>query len=149
MAGNSRPPEGNPDGERAPAGELGREGIDRLRRLLVNNVLLDMRLRKVLVTVAAGGLIVAGLVMLVTPGPGIVSILAGFILLAGHYIWARRVVCAVEDEVVEVAERLGIEVEEARCDEIIDKMDKVLDFKLDEYGEGEADEQRRGDAGSE
>jgi uncharacterized protein (TIGR02611 family) len=35
-------------------------------------------------------LIAAGLVMLVTPGPGIAAILAGLALLATEFEWARR-----------------------------------------------------------
>jgi hypothetical protein len=36
-------------------------------------------------------LLVAGLVMLVTPGPGIVTVIAGLAVLARHYRWAARV----------------------------------------------------------
>jgi uncharacterized protein (TIGR02611 family) len=36
-------------------------------------------------------LIAAGLVMMVTPGPGIAAILAGLALLSTEFAWARRV----------------------------------------------------------
>ncbi len=36
-------------------------------------------------------LIAAGLVMLVTPGPGIAAVLAGLALLSTEFAWARRV----------------------------------------------------------
>jgi uncharacterized protein (TIGR02611 family) len=36
------------------------------------------------------GLVVAGLVMLVLPGPGWATIILGFIVLASEYAWARR-----------------------------------------------------------
>lgn len=44
------------------------------------------------VTVAVMGtlLILAGLAMLVLPGPGWVAIFAGFAILATEFIWARR-----------------------------------------------------------
>ncbi len=35
-------------------------------------------------------LILAGLFMLVLPGPGILSILGGLALIAQEYVWARR-----------------------------------------------------------
>ena len=35
-------------------------------------------------------LIVAGVVMLVTPGPGVVAIIAGLAILSRHYRWAER-----------------------------------------------------------
>jgi hypothetical protein len=42
-------------------------------------------------TVIGAGLLVAGIVMLVTPGPGIVTIAAGIALLSRHHGWARTV----------------------------------------------------------
>lgn len=47
--------------------------------------------RKVADTIVGYLLICAGTVMLVTPGPGIVTIIAGLALLARHYHWAERV----------------------------------------------------------
>ena len=45
---------------------------------------------KVGVTVAGPLVILAGVAMLVLPGPGLVSIAAGFALLALEYRWARH-----------------------------------------------------------
>ncbi len=45
---------------------------------------------KVGVTVAGPLVILAGVAMLVLPGPGLVVIAAGFGLLAAEYPWARR-----------------------------------------------------------
>jgi hypothetical protein len=42
-------------------------------------------------TVIGWALIAAGLVMLVTPGPGLVALLAGLAVLARHYRWAAWV----------------------------------------------------------
>lgn len=44
----------------------------------------------VAVTVAGSLLVVAGVVMLVTPGPGVIAIVAGLALLAREFRWARR-----------------------------------------------------------
>lgn len=42
------------------------------------------------VTAVGATLVLAGVVMLVTPGPGIVAILAGLAVLASEYGWAAR-----------------------------------------------------------
>jgi hypothetical protein len=47
--------------------------------------------RLVVETVIGWLLIAAGLVMLVTPGPGIVALVAGLAILARHYRWAEWV----------------------------------------------------------
>jgi Putative transmembrane protein (PGPGW) len=49
---------------------------------------------KVGVTIAGPLVILAGVAMLVLPGPGLVVIAAGFGLLAAEYPWARRLVVA-------------------------------------------------------
>lgn len=41
-------------------------------------------------TVVGAVLLVAGLVMLVTPGPGLVAIAGGLAVLAREFTWARR-----------------------------------------------------------
>ena len=46
--------------------------------------------RVVVITVAGTVLVLAGLVMLVTPGPGLVAIAAGLAVLAREFAWARR-----------------------------------------------------------
>lgn len=43
----------------------------------------------IVTTVLGGALLLAGIVMLVTPGPGILTIAAGVALLARHHGWAR------------------------------------------------------------
>jgi hypothetical protein len=45
---------------------------------------------KVMVTVGGGLLLAAGVVMLVTPGPGLLTIAAGLAVLGREYKWARR-----------------------------------------------------------
>ena len=45
--------------------------------------------RKLVVLVIGGTALLLGVIMLVTPGPGIVGILAGLAILATEFIWAR------------------------------------------------------------
>lgn len=52
--------------------------------------------RKLAVLVCGIALILAGIVMLITPGPGIITIIAGMLLLAREFSWARCVVDAVK-----------------------------------------------------
>jgi uncharacterized protein (TIGR02611 family) len=46
--------------------------------------------KRVAVTVVGIALLAAGLVMIVTPGPGLVVMIAGLAVLATEYAWARR-----------------------------------------------------------
>jgi uncharacterized protein (TIGR02611 family) len=48
------------------------------------------------VTVAGVLIIVAGIAMLVVPGPGWGAIILGFVLLATEYVWAQRVLHPVK-----------------------------------------------------
>ena len=47
-------------------------------------------LRKCLVTVLGGALLIAGVAMLVLPGPAVVVIPAALAILAVEFLWARR-----------------------------------------------------------
>src|SRR5690348_5973542 len=50
-----------------------------------------MRLiRKIAITVLGGFVLVGGVVMMVTPGPGLVAIVAGLAILASEWEWAER-----------------------------------------------------------
>lgn len=44
--------------------------------------------RKVLVVLGGGALLLLGVVMIVTPGPGILGILGGLAILATEFVWA-------------------------------------------------------------
>ncbi len=48
-------------------------------------------IRKAIVATVGSTLLVAGVLMMVLPGPGLVTILAGLTLLATEFHWARRV----------------------------------------------------------
>jgi uncharacterized protein (TIGR02611 family) len=51
--------------------------------------------RRILVTVAGLVLCVAGLGLLILPGPGLLLLLGGLVLLANEYPWARRMTAPV------------------------------------------------------
>jgi uncharacterized protein (TIGR02611 family) len=53
--------------------------------------------KRVVKTVFGFTLLVIGVVLLVTPGPGWVVILAGLALLAAEYLWARRLLDRLKD----------------------------------------------------
>ena len=46
--------------------------------------------KRVGITIAGFAVLLAGLAMLVLPGPGIVVIIAGLAILATEYVWAQR-----------------------------------------------------------
>lgn len=46
--------------------------------------------KRVIKMLAGFGLLLAGVIMLVTPGPGWLTILLGLALLASEFAWARR-----------------------------------------------------------
>ena len=61
-------------------------------------------LLKVGVTVAGPLVILAGVAMLVLPGPGLLTIAAGFALLALEYPWARHVLAFLGHKLAQVRE---------------------------------------------
>ncbi|MEA2581284.1 MAG: hypothetical protein QOE83_2176 [Actinomycetota bacterium] len=52
--------------------------------------------KRVAVTVVGLIVVLAGIVMLVLPGPGIVTIIAGLAILATEYVWAERLLRAAK-----------------------------------------------------
>jgi uncharacterized protein (TIGR02611 family) len=48
------------------------------------------QVRRVFLILAGFTLLVAGFIMLVTPGPGLLVIFLGLGLLAAEFVWARR-----------------------------------------------------------
>ena len=46
--------------------------------------------KRVAVTIAGFAVLLAGVAMLILPGPGIVVILAGLAILGTEYVWAQR-----------------------------------------------------------
>lgn len=64
-------------------------GLRRLRARIRQHKVLNTTWR-VVVFVVGVAVILGGLIMLVTPGPGWLAIIAGFALLATEFGWARR-----------------------------------------------------------
>jgi tellurite resistance protein TerC len=56
------------------------------------------QVRRIFRTVAGFTLLLAGIVMIVTPGPGWLVILLGLGLLAAEFVWARRLVDRIKRE---------------------------------------------------
>jgi uncharacterized protein (TIGR02611 family) len=61
--------------------------------------------RKVAITVAGGLVVLAGLLMLVLPGPGLVVLAAGLAILATEYVWARRLLQSVRERIKQAVEK--------------------------------------------
>ncbi len=81
-----------------------RNGFRRTHRRLHRNPITGF-VTKVVVTVLGVAVIGAGLVMMVTPGPGIVGILVGLGLLSTEYHWAERWMHAMKAKAQEAADR--------------------------------------------
>ena len=47
-------------------------------------------------------LLLFGVVMLVTPGPGLVAIVLGLALLAAEFLWARRLLDRIKEQGVKI-----------------------------------------------
>jgi uncharacterized membrane protein len=56
------------------------------------------QVRRVFLIIAGFTLLLAGGVMLVTPGPGIPVILLGLGMLAAEFVWARRLMDRIKKE---------------------------------------------------
>jgi hypothetical protein len=61
--------------------------------------------RRILVTVVGLALCVAGVGLLILPGPGLLLLLAGLVLLANEYPWARRMTAPVRRQAIRSAEQ--------------------------------------------
>lgn len=60
---------------------------------------------KIVVTVVGVAVLSAGIVMMVTPGPGLVGIAAGLAILATEWEWAERWLAKAREKVAEAAEK--------------------------------------------
>ncbi|MDR1727422.1 MAG: PGPGW domain-containing protein [Acidobacteriota bacterium] len=64
--------------------------------------------RRVIVLVVGVTVVLTGVVMLVTPGPGWGAIFAGLAILATEYAWARRWLRAIRATAEKGADKLGL-----------------------------------------
>jgi tellurite resistance protein TerC len=60
--------------------------------------------RKLIVAVIGTTVLIAGLVLLVTPGPAFVVIPIGLGILATEFIWAQRLLKKVKDKTLEAVD---------------------------------------------
>ncbi len=56
------------------------------------------QVRRVFLVIAGFTSLLAGVIMLVTPGPGIAAILLGLGLLAAEFVWARHLMDRIKRE---------------------------------------------------
>ena len=53
-----------------------------------------------------GALLVAGIVMLVLPGPGWLTIFGGLAILAGEFLWARKLLDRLKDSATWIGRKI-------------------------------------------
>jgi uncharacterized protein (TIGR02611 family) len=59
--------------------------------------------KRIAVTIAGFTVLLAGLVMMVTPGPGILGIIAGLAILATEYAWAEHMLDKAKEKAGQAA----------------------------------------------
>ena len=62
--------------------------------------------RRIIVFLIGSTILVAGVLMLVLPGPGIVVIIVGLAILATEFAWANRLLTHARDRAARVAAKL-------------------------------------------
>jgi uncharacterized protein (TIGR02611 family) len=75
--------------------------------------------RRVFLVIAGFTLLLAGVIMLLTPGPGILMIFLGLGLLAAEFVWARCLIDRVKREGGRLADRFAVT-----------KKQKTLSFRM-------------------
>ena len=70
--------------------------------------------KRVGVTIAGFALIVVGVALLVLPGPGVLTIIAGLALLATEYDWAKRALKAMKRRARDAATKARARVKRSK-----------------------------------
>jgi uncharacterized protein (TIGR02611 family) len=70
--------------------------------------------RRIGVLIGGSVLLVAGLAMLVLPGPGVAAIIAGLALLGTQFEWARRASGWLRDRLAAVISAVKLKVQQSR-----------------------------------
>jgi tellurite resistance protein TerC len=65
------------------------------------------RLKTVITAVVGFTVLLVGAAMLVLPGPGLVVIAAGLLILSAEFVWARRALERMKGEAQKVRDRWG------------------------------------------
>ena len=60
------------------------------QRIVAVATFIGRNAKRTAVAVLGGALVVAGVAMLVLPGPGLLVVVAGFAVLATEFVWAER-----------------------------------------------------------
>jgi uncharacterized protein (TIGR02611 family) len=66
------------------------------------------QVRRIFLIIAGFTLLLAGVIMLVTPGPGMLVIFLGLGLLAAEFVWARRLMERIKREGGRLADRFAV-----------------------------------------
>jgi uncharacterized protein (TIGR02611 family) len=77
--------------------------MERLRRWLSP---LPLGVRRPLVLIIGGGMVVAGVFMLVLPGPGIAAIILGLAVLATEFAWAERLLLKARERAARAVRKI-------------------------------------------
>jgi tellurite resistance protein TerC len=64
--------------------------------------------RRLIILVVGLTLLLCGGIMLITPGPGVLLILAGLSVLAVEFVWARRLLKKIKAKSNELGREIGI-----------------------------------------
>jgi uncharacterized protein (TIGR02611 family) len=62
--------------------------------------------KRIVVVVVGAALLLGGLVMLVTPGPGLLLIIAGLAVLATEFVWAEHMLDKAKSRAASTAKRV-------------------------------------------
>jgi tellurite resistance protein TerC len=69
---------------------------------------MPVRAVKTIVTTVVGFTVIAvGTALLVLPGPGLVVIALGLLILSAEFVWAKRLLDRMKDEAQKVRDRFG------------------------------------------
>jgi uncharacterized protein (TIGR02611 family) len=63
-------------------------------------------LRKMAIFIVGAAFLLAGIIMLVTPGPGLVGIIAGLLILSVEFEWAERYLHKARQKLKETNEKV-------------------------------------------
>ena len=77
-------------------------------RSLIKKTIVGRIVWRVIIGIIGGGVIAAGAVALIVPGPGILIVLAGLGILATEFAWAGRVMMRTKEIAAKAAERTGM-----------------------------------------
>lgn len=73
--------------------------------------------KRVAITIAGSVVVLAGVAMLVLPGPGIVVIIAGLAILATQYVWAERLLKLAREKANQAKDAILRKKDDAEPDE--------------------------------